>query len=213
MAKVDFSKVEENLRQAMHTIFVKKIEQGMSSVSERAADFYRLDETQGRGPTDSVIEALEEMAQEGDIGGSEPTTVALGGDLDTTETMRSSKSPPKMKELKEEAAKASLPTEKPSLSPLFLLRRHLLWFAKNRIEKIYELLGTTKEEVQALRKKEKLTETDQQLLQAILQKAEEVKRDFAQKMGLASDEDLISKEREAHRTKRFNVKKSWIPLR
>lgn len=209
MAKIDFSKVEENLKKAMHAIFVKKIESGESNVSARAVSFYRLDESTGSGVSDSVIGALEELAK-GDLPEEpEEITEASGLEVDTLAPMpavrrgaiASSESvPPAVEEVA------------PTMTLFSRLHRRLLWLSRNKVSKVYEQLGTTKEAVQALGKREQLTEEDTKELERLLAKAEELKQSVIEKRGIASDTSLVETERKSQQSKRFNVKKSWLPL-
>jgi predicted outer membrane protein len=96
--------------------------------------------------------------------------------------------------------------------PLYILRKHLLWFIRKRVANIYKLLGTTKEEVITLRKKKNLTPEESKRVDEILKKAQEINQRLMKKLGIDTDEALIEKEVQKHKTKRFNIRESWLPL-
>ena len=56
--------------------------------------------------------------------------------------------------------------------------------------------------------------TDEQLarIKEINARAEEVKAGLLAEEGIKSDEQHIEQQKEKHKTKRFNVKDSWLPL-
>ncbi len=201
MAKIDFSKVEQNLHQAMHMIFVKNLVAGKEVAHRHAVLFlgHHLDKP---SPQDSVVEAINEWRME------------LAVDETVAETQKEL-ALPQMEPVSapdEEKAAQNIPQEEYLISPLYKLRKHLLWFIRKRVANIYKLLGTTKEEVIELRKKKNLSEEEQKRVQEILVKSQEINQRLMKKLGIDTDDALIEKEVKKHRTKRFNIRESWLPL-
>jgi hypothetical protein len=193
MAKIDFTKVEQQLSIGIHTIFVKDVLEGKSTVSSHAVAYYGLDQGKRPVPRDSVIEGLKEL------------------EIDT------SKEPQPVKEKvltsipTTEKVPVSEDTEEP-LSALFLIDQHLRWFRKKKVKDVFTFLGTTEEELQSLREKEKLSTAEQKRTEEILAKAKQAKTIVVKKLGLQEDEILVEKERKKHITKRFNIRETWLPL-
>jgi hypothetical protein len=110
--------------------------------------------------------------------------------------------------------KKTLPSEKflEPLSPLITLRKHLLWFKQQHFDDRYERIGTTKEEVFTFRRAAKLTPEQTQRVIELNHKAEKIKAELLKTKGSESDEDMIEREKKRHKTKRFNVRETWLPL-
>ncbi len=203
MAKIDFNKVEQNLHLAMHTMFIKTLVSGKESAHKRAIIFFGH-HINKPSPSDSVIEAINEWRLD----------QALLETLDETEKKTAVSEPtgPEVQAPDEQAAEAAVPQNKYSVPPIYILRKHLLWFIRKRVANIYKLLGTTKEEVLALRKKKELLPEEYQRVEEILAKAVEINKRLMKKLGIDTDDALIEKEVRKHRTKRFNIRESWLPL-
>ena len=201
MAKIDFNKVEQNIHQAMHTMFIRNIVSGKGSSHKRAIIFFGHHIPKPLA-TDSVIEAINEwrieqaLAQA--IAESENTPAAATEAIVTAPN--------------EEEAEKQVPQEQYVVSPVYILRKHLLWFIRKRVANIYKLLGTTKEEVIAFRKKKELTPDDYTRVTEILTKAQDINQRLMKKLGIDTDDALIEKEVKKHKTKRFNIRESWLPL-
>lgn len=205
MAKIDFTKVEQNIHDAMHTMFVKNIVSGKGS-SRRRAIIYFGHHIPKPLAADSVIEAINEWRIEQAL-----SQVVAEAEQQQSEAM----SPyPEQRVLapNEEEAEACIPQEKYVVSPVYILRKHLLWFIRKRVANIYKLLGTTKEEVIAFRKKNELTAEDYARVGEILAKAQEINQRLMKKLGLDTDDALVESEIKKHKTKRFNIRDSWLPL-
>lgn len=97
-------------------------------------------------------------------------------------------------------------------SSLLILRKHILWLKRQHIDDRYERLGTTKEEVFALRRARRLTEKDLQRINELNERAEELKKELLKKSGKETPEEIIEKGRKRTKPKRFNTKDSWVPL-
>ncbi len=203
MAKIDFSKVEINLSQAMHQLFIKNLAAGKESAYRRAILFYGYHLPKPE-PPDSVIEAINDWRVERAL--SETITEAEQNTLLPPQPI------PPLPALDEAAAEAVIPEKKYEVSPLYILRKHLLWFIRKRVANIYKLLGTTKEEVIGLRKKKAHTPEEQKRILEILAKANEINGRLMKKLGIDSDEALIEKEVKKQKTKHFNIRENWLPL-
>ncbi len=202
MAKIDFNKVELNLSQALYTMFVKKLVSGKEGAHKRAVIYFGY-HIPRPSPPDSVIDAINEWRIEQALA----ETVEEAG-------MKSEEpyTPPPVTSPDEEKAEADVPDEEEAVPPLFILRKHLMWFIRKRVANIYKLLNTTKEEVIALRKKKELSPEEKKRVQEILAKALDINQRLMKKLGLDSDEALIQTEIKKHKTKQFNIRETWLPL-
>ncbi|MBS0655769.1 MAG: hypothetical protein JSR46_08330, partial [Verrucomicrobia bacterium] len=63
MAKIDYSKVEQNLGEALHRFFIQKLVEGESVKHPRASSYVGLEQNKPI-PQDSVIQALMEIDKE-----------------------------------------------------------------------------------------------------------------------------------------------------
>ncbi|MCE5293829.1 MAG: hypothetical protein LLF94_04370 [Chlamydiales bacterium] len=199
MAKIDFNKVEQNLHLAMHTMFVRKLAAGKQSSNKRAIIFFGHHMAKP-SPNDSVIQAINEWRIEQALA----ETIAETVDTPLPDAPITAEN--------EDAAEEKVPDDAYTVAPLYILRKHLLWFIRKRVANIYKLLGTTKEEIIALRKKEVLSHDDNKRVDEILTKAKEINGRLMKKLGIDTDEALVEKEVIKHKTKRFNIRDSWLPL-
>ncbi len=76
----------------------------------------------------------------------------------------------------------------------------------------YEKLGTTKDEIGALRKADRLSEKQVLRVQELNKRAEEMKKEILKKTGKESLEELVEKEKIRHKRKRFKTRETWIQL-
>lgn len=238
MAKVDFVKVEEKLSLALHSMFVKKLIAGESTVSTRAVEFYRMDDGPRPKPIDTVeigmqelekeakeIEMEARLAEEAKLHEALKKAPQKIGTSQLFQEKKSKDKEPIQKEPTQEAAKLVIQTlilspekvttiEDTLVPPthLFLLNKQLAWFKKKKIKDIYTQLTTTKKEITDLEAKKILTDDDQKRILEILEKSKKLKEELLQKLGVGNDDALIEKERKKHINKRFNVKESWLPL-
>lgn len=225
MTKIDFTKVEEKLAQAIHSMFVQKLMSGKETISDQAIAFYGIDSGPRPKPKDSVVEALQELEIEAEAErvAQLAELAAAEGQTGIKEPIQEAKKPEPLPEIKlpevtPEAAQnvpaiTILPTTPPPpLSPLFLLRRHLLWFKRKKVKNYYELVKTTKEEIAEFRKKETFNEQELERIRELLQNAEEIKIRLMKKLGLEDDTTVIERERKKTINKRFNIKDTWLPL-
>ena len=98
------------------------------------------------------------------------------------------------------------------VSALLILRKHLLWFKRLHMDDRYEKLGTTKDEIGALRKADRLSEKQVLRVQELNKRAEELKKEILKKTGKESLEELVEKEKIRHKRKRFKTRETWIQL-
>ena len=215
MSKLDFTKVEESLTNAMHAMFVKKITEGKPSISKRLVRFYGVDSGPRPKPKDPVIETIDEMREE--------TRLALL-EAAQKEGEQEIALPPK-KEPPEPPSPLPPPeeeeTEEEELSPekvnrrrflMTLLRQHFQWFRKMRVRDLNTKLGSSGKEIDNLDKKETLTPEEAKRLEELVEKAHEVKIQTMKELGLETDEVVIEKQRKKHTTKRLNIRENWLPL-
>ena len=194
MAKIDFTKVEQQLSIGIQSIFVKNLMQGKATVSTHAVSYYGLDQGARPKPQDSVIEGLKELeiveseAEEQEIKEKDAATIPTTEKVPVSDDART---PP---------------------SPLFLLDQHLSWFKKKKVKDAYKFLGTSSEELEVIREKKTRTEADEARIAELLAKAKQAKGIVLKKLGLHEDEAIVEKERKKHLTKRFNIRESWLPL-
>ncbi|MDB6081782.1 MAG: hypothetical protein JWO53_1054 [Chlamydiia bacterium] len=212
MAKIDFTKVEEKLAAAVRSMFIKKVKEGKPTVSRGMASYYAIDTGPRPKPIDPVIQALQELEEEGKRAAiAQPATQEESGESISESIASLQKSsvgpvqPPALEEI------SLHPTASPP-TPLFLLRKHLLWFKRKKVKDSYGLVGTSEEEIKELRKKGTLTKEELQHIEQLLAKASDVKVKLIKKLGLEDDSTLVEKERKKHITKRFNIKETWLPL-
>lgn len=237
MVKIDFTKVEERLNNAMQTMFVKKLMAGKATLSSRAVEFYRLDDGPRPKTEDTVIQGLEELEEEtrereeqarleglkalqqipGQVGAQQVYT-EKAPKKETPQREDASDDDDEEKKLKpkivafayEKITTTDLEERPPK--PAFVLKKHIAWFKKKKIKDFYKILGTSEEETKELCKKKTLTDLEEKRVDDILRRAKPLKVALLKKLGVAEDEALIEKERKKHRTRRFNIRDSWLPL-
>lgn len=206
MTKFDFHKVELTLGEAMHRTFIKKLVRGEPVAYPGAVSFYGVNVPKPQ-PQDSVIEALADWKKE-----ALEEEIALQKEQGQQEglpqpAVSSDEIPPPVAEIPFKE-----PTAAPPVHPMYILRKRILWFIKHRVANIYKLLGTTKEEVIALRKKKDPTPEEQKRIHEILDKSTEINHRLMKKLGIDTDEALVEREQKRHIRKRFNINETWLPL-
>ncbi len=236
MAKIDFSKVERQLTDALHSMFVKKLYEGKPSVSKRAVTFYAMDSGPRPKPRDAVVDELEaiekeekefeKQERERKIREEENIRKGLleqqmheeGSDFNEpkAEAVHPENAPiTEQKQPVEIPQREYIPTtdEVPLAHPSMLqLRRLVLWMKQKRVIDLFKYIGTTEEEYLQLRRKTTLTSEDEERIEQILKMAKQVKGKILKKLGIEEDATLIAKEAKKHKTKRFNIKDTWLPL-
>lgn len=220
MGKIDFKKVEESLSKALQKRLMKKLVEGEPTVSERAVEFYRMDAGSAPKPQDAVIQELEQIEQE-----EKEFQEQEKRRLEQEKAQKEGKPVAPLQKKEEPPPAAALPTppskeevvQVPTVgdvtfTPLFLLRKHILWFKQKHVKDLYKLLGTTPDEIKALRKKKELSEKENKRIQELITKAIDIKARIMKKLGIEEDSSLVEKERKRHIHKRFNIKDTWLPL-
>jgi hypothetical protein len=221
VGKIDFKKVEENLLKALQSRFIQKLVKGEATVSEQAVSFYGMDSGPRQKPQDAVIQELEQIEQE-----EKAFEEQEKRRLEIEQAKKEGRPIPPEKPKEEVKKEDVLPKPPPqqdvrepietvhdiSFTPLFLLRKHILWFKKKHVKDIYKILGVSPEEIQALRKKQKISDVEDKKIKELLLKAKEMKAKVMKKLGLEQDSSLVEKERKRHIHKRLNVKDTWLQL-
>lgn len=214
MTKFDFHKVEQTLGEALHCTFIKKIVSGEPISYNRAVNYFGV-ATPKPNPPDSVIDALAEWQEEVLL-----AEIAAKQQADQTAGKPQEVALPPPTEAVVQTTPDAAPVEQipfpeqnvPAVSPLYILRKRLLWFVRQKVANVYLLLGTTKEEIIALRKKETLSSEDLARIEELLKKSADMNARLRKQMGVETDEALIEKEIQRHIRKRFNVNETWYPL-
>lgn len=210
MAKIDFLKVEQNLSEAIHKTFIKKLSKGKPSVYPRAYAFLGFNINKPK-PADSVIDAIIEWRSELKESGAEIVNLTLPQQVVPPGSELLLSAPVGEKDLT--ATPDVVPPDEPiHLHPVYVLRKHLLWFVRKRVANIYKLLGTSKEEITNFRKKKEFTPEELDRINELLGKARDINKRLLKKLGLDSDDALVEKEKKRHMLRRFNVRDSWLPL-
>jgi hypothetical protein len=250
MAKINYSKAERELHEALQRMRVQNLAEGKSVTSKRAEEFYGLgDESPRPVPEESVSKLLrEEAATEEATEKKRQETLARRQAAEAAGEPLPPEEPPLEEEIEEfdeeaffsqvrggasyDVIKASKPQSqrlpKPSApppskvppsdvyfeptAPLYILRQHILWLKRKHCDNRYELLGTTREEVSAFRTARRLTDKQIMRIKEINVHADEVKAAIMAQLGMKTEEKLIEKQKQKHKTKRFNVKETWLPL-
>lgn len=209
--KVDYSKVEKEVGEALIKMQIEQLQQGKPLESSRAIEYYGLGEHARPVQEDPVEKLLaEEAAKE---------SGTIEEDLDEDEISSAHDTllqvPPRKVPTQRVQTAQKIDSKEQFEAPpeeLFLLRRHIFWMKQQGIQDRYTRLGTTQAEVFALKKKGRLTDEDKLRIKTLLKKALQVKEELTKGLGLTSDEALIEREKKRHKTKRFNVREKWLPL-
>lgn len=206
--KIDYTKVEQQLQEALIRMQVDQLIQGKPITSKNAQDYYGLgDET----PRPVQEDAVMKLIAEGLTDEEQDPEEEISPDQDQMKQAPKRNTPPQTLATPLPKAIPKETYDEP-ISDLMLLRRHIFWMKQQAMNDRYELLGTTQEEVFALRRKERLSPEDKLRIRALLQKAKAVREEIIEDLGAVSDDTLIQKEKKRHLTKRFNVREKWIPL-
>lgn len=211
--KVDYEKIEQNLSQTIHKMFVKKLQAGQQVAYARAIEYLGHNMPKPR-KQDTVVEALSEWRTEVIEAEREAAAAKEGAQAENAEGPIGDFLPPTVQEKEAENQEPEpLPEQEHTpISPMYVLRKHLLWFIRRRVANIYKLLGTTKEEIIALRRKKTLSDEDLKRVNELLVKAQDINQRLLKRLGLETNEALIEREKKKHVTRRFNIRDTWIPL-
>lgn len=222
MAKIDYSKAEAGMTRAIERMNKKKLQEGKSITSDQASLYFRLNE-QGSPISEDAVESL---LDEEKIRTNNPETATETEEeyeelgqvrdeipfVDTIQKARPRmgfKKPPVETDSKQIEKKAK---ETSSPSQLILLRKHILWLKMRGIQDRYEKIGSSKEEIFALRKKTLFTSAENIRIQQLIKNSEKVKQEILQKEEKGSDEGLIEKQKKEHKNKYLSVRERWLKL-
>jgi hypothetical protein len=247
MGKIDYSKAEREMFDALQRMRVKELAEGKSVTSRRAEDFFGLaQDTPRPTPEDPVtknvceeaaLREAEEVQKKEDAAAAEkvargektPVRASPPAGLPEEEAFEVIKATPMYDVVKKARTQSSrppqfiaAPTPPPDVlpsdafreksSPLYLLRQHILWLKRRHRDDRYELLGTTKEEIMALRAEKRLTDKQLSRVKEIIDRVEEVRAEILAKEGMKTVEEEVEGQKKKQKTKRFNVKETWLPL-
>jgi hypothetical protein len=225
MAKIDFSKVEEELSKTLHSMFVKNLLEGRPTVSAGAISFFRLDDGARPIPPDTVMEGIHELEEETKKENARQERRRAWLEELARQGIPPEEAPP-FEEPEEIPEPPPAPLGVPNIPPpekiptleakptklITILKEHLSWLGKNKVPDIIKKLGTTEEELAKLKKKKNFSDAENARLATLVEKAQTLKAENSKARGLADDEALIEKERKKHLTKRFNINETWLPL-
>lgn len=211
--KVDYEKVEQNLSQTVHKMFVKKLQAGKQVAYARAIEYLGHNMPKPN-KQDAVVEALNEWRAEVIETEREAVAAKEGAQAEGAAPLIGDFLPPTIQTKEAENQEPEpIPEQEPFfISPLYILRKHLLWFIRRRVANIYKLLGTTKEEIVDLRRKKTLSDEELKRVNELLVKAKDINQRLLKRLGLETSEAIIEREKKKHVTRRFNIRDSWIPL-
>lgn len=212
--KINYSKVEKEVEEALIRMQIEQLQKGIPTQSSRAIEYYGLDEPPRPIQEDPVETLLSEEASKGSSEVIQDEEIAeINPEHDTLLAAKERKVIPRKPQNLTEGPKIES-KEQYELPPddLLILRRHIFWMKQHGIEDRYERLGTTLAEISMFRKKQRLADEDKVRIQTLAKKAHQLKEEITKTLGLASDEALIEKEKKRHKTKRFNVREKWLPL-
>ena len=243
MAKINYTKIEQQIQRVLQEMQKKQLEEGKTPISSRAQEYYGVTK-EARPVPQEVVELLLEKEREEEVEEEKPTPPSSSEPISldfpvlseeapellppsseqevvvegtpAAETLyqypKTKKAVPKRPQLQVDLSQTSDKTAE-KVSPLYVLRQHIFWMKRQHIDKRYELIGTTREEVGALRKKERLQAQDMARIQELIQKAVHVRTVWEKKrLGAASTEELIEIQKKRAKQRRFNVRDKWLPL-
>ena len=233
MAKIDYTKIEQQIQKIQQAMQKKQLEEGKPIISARAQEYYGVNKEPRPIPEEAIEKLLNEEKDTSENtemltrieSASDMPEIAPPSDKNETESI--SKTPtndtlyqyPKSQRSSaprpELDINLNLTSEKVSdkISPLYVLRQHIFWMKRQHIDKRYELIGSSRDEVFGLRKKERLQEADLIRVQELIKKAVHVRAVWEKKkLGAASIDELIEIQKKRAKNKRFNVRDKWIPL-
>jgi hypothetical protein len=221
MAKVDYSKAEREFEKTLEKLQAKELAEGKTPTSRRAADYFGLAESTARPvPKDPVESLLENEAakssqdetttQEQQLQESEEDLVVER--IPETDMLQPIKS-------KARPVKSTPPPSFPEVekmlehpSSLIVLKKHLLWLHRQKINDRYEQLGTTREEIAQFSKARRLTPSQLQRIHELNEKAKKLLERVLKKRGIQTDTALIEHEQQRHKRKRHQTRETWLQL-
>lgn len=233
MAKIDYSKAEQELAKALEKVKARQLAEGKTTTSQRAAEFFGLAETEPRpapkDPVERLLEeeaakreskkrseksqkAQEEEAKEHVSSVSDEEEPIVEGTPSDDLLQRSPFSSSRPAKILPPPAFPNIEKLTERVSPLTILRKHLLWLKQQHIDDRYEQLGTTREEIAAFKKVRRLTPVQLRRIQELNNKAYKLRERLLKKKGLHTDISLVEQEQKRHKHKRLKVRDTWLPL-
>ncbi len=209
--KIDYSKVEQHLAEALIRMQVDQLTHGKPTASQRSKDYYGLDDTTPRPVREDPVERLIEEGLVEKPGVEQVEIEDFSSTPDKIQQSTQRRSAPPQLPIPLPKAPSKEMVEEP-ISDLLLLRRHIFWMKQQGIQDRYEQLGTSMPEIFALRRKSRLSDEDKLRIQALLKKARAIRESIMEQKGTVSDEMLIESEQKKHKTKRLNVREKWLQL-
>jgi hypothetical protein len=242
MAKIDYSKAEREMHTALQRMRVKNLAEGKSVTSQRAAEYYGLNEPTPRPtPEEPVAKLLREEAANEELAEEKAKALAAqpppeqGAEPEPLPRVKEKEAPvfeviskpPVYDVMRKARGQSQRPpkfvAQEPSdvppsdkflepASQLYILRQHILWLKRKHYDNRYEMLGTTREEIMSFRRSKRLSEEQNVRIKELNSRAEEVKAGIMAEEGMKTEDKQIEKQQIKHKTKRFNVKETWLPL-
>ncbi len=228
MAKTDYSKAEKEIGDSVQKMRIQSLVEGKTINSQRSKEYYGLEGEDLRPEAqDPVLIMLseeaekeereskgqlseEETADDEDAFFNATSAQALLNDVMTKVRPQSARFPKRPTPKFADIAPSERYLER--ASALYTLRQHVLWLKRRHIDNRYELLGATLNEVLTYRTASKLTDVELKRIKELNVRAEKVISGMLKKENMGSDQEIIDSQIKKHKTKRFNVKDSWIPL-
>jgi len=227
MGKIDYSKAEKEISEALRKWRAKELAEGKSITSKRAAEYFGLEEENARPPPqDPVVQLISEEAAkleqaqkesmqrpEGEEETEDEPSFEIAEQTPAEDVMWTYKEQSERTPKRKRPEKIDVPPSEKflePLSPLAILRKHILWLKRLHMDNRFELLGTTKEEIRSFIKSQRLTNEQINRIQELIARAKKMKEQLLKKYGAQSDEELI--EQQKKRRIKFKIKESWLPL-
>jgi hypothetical protein len=230
MSNIDYSKAEKEVEKAVQHERVKNLIEGKPITSSNAIRYFALEEDTPRPPPPDNVEKLlceTAAAEEDELLQEEAQTEASEEEEETEEEFEILEKIPESDTLKKARKQSTrLPKRKPipgktlplaekfleKSALLFILRQHILWLKRLHFDDRYEKLGTTKEEIFAFRRSRRLSDVDLKRIKELNVRAEKLKKELLEEEEITTVEEEIEREKQRHKTKRFNTRETWIPL-
>lgn len=218
MAKIDYSRAEKQFDEAIQKTRVQSLVEGKPITSGRVAEYFGLAEESPRPVQEDTVnrllseEAAEEEAPHNEEEEEEPLVVEVEETPHTDVMYKARKQSSRVPRPERREQPTIPPSEQflEAISPLLILRKHILWLKRQHIDNRYEILGTTRDEIFSFRKARRLTPEQIKRINELNDRAEEVKAGILAKQALTTPEEIIEKGRKRH--KRIDVKETWLPL-
>lgn len=233
MAKIDYTKVEREIQRVQEALQKRQLIEGKPIISSRAQSYYGVDNEPRPVPEEAVEKLLNDEKEEEKLQKTGEAPYLVESSLPeigapTLDESGAISSTPKDESLFQYPKTKRKPPQRPihnvnleltsdkiaeKISPLYVLRQHILWMKRQHIDKRYELIGTSREEIATFRAKERIQDQDLVRINELIKKATYVRSVWEKKkLGAASLEELIDIMKKRSKNKRFNIRDKWLPL-